>query len=256
MLVGVCSCAGYTSLHTLLIIVLAATLSLSAQTTTITKATVSGVIDGDTVIATIDGKSEHVRLTCIDAPETTQDYGTLSTEALKKQVEGKTLYVYLRGRDKYGRHLGELYMGTQSINLWMVESGNAWVYTEYCNNDLYKQYQSDAQSARIGLWASGNPVEPWHFRHGTTGGTTSTSVESSKSAKTEGIGETATTSPEKVDVPPVPRGQAHIETMPAGQEIWRSSGSANGSVVHTGPRGGKYRISPSGRKVYIPKSRR
>src|SRR4051794_30869448 len=110
---------------------------------TIAKATISRVIDGDTVVASIGGKTEHVRLNCIDAPETSQPYGANSTAALRQQTEDKTITFYLHGRDKYGRLLGELYSGSQSINLWMVESGNAWVYTEYCNNDLYKQYQSD-----------------------------------------------------------------------------------------------------------------
>ncbi|WP_208766816.1 thermonuclease family protein [Nostoc flagelliforme] len=37
-------------------------------------------------------------------------------------------------RDRYGRLVGELFLGNQSVNLQMVREGQAVVYTQYLGN--------------------------------------------------------------------------------------------------------------------------
>jgi endonuclease YncB( thermonuclease family) len=78
--------------------------------------TVEKVIDGDTVV--LSG-GEHVRLLGIDAPELhpgrpgragpfPEPGAVEACEALRALVEGRTLRVERRGRDRYGRTLARL----------------------------------------------------------------------------------------------------------------------------------------------------
>ena len=107
------------------------------------------VVDGDTIDVTIDlgfdlYKSERVRVAGIDTPEKrTRDLeekalGIDATNYLKKKLEDTiagdeelTIRTELKGgMGKYGRLLGWLYIGedTLSINEVMIDEGYAWCY--------------------------------------------------------------------------------------------------------------------------------
>ena len=107
------------------------------------------VVDGDTIDVTIDlgfdlYKSERVRVAGIDTPEKrTRDLeekalGIDATNYLKKKleetIEGEeelTIRTELKGgMGKYGRLLGWLYIGedTVSLNEKMIIQGYAWAY--------------------------------------------------------------------------------------------------------------------------------
>ncbi len=107
------------------------------------------VVDGDTIDVTIDlgfdlYKSERVRVAGIDTPEKrTRDLeekalGIDATNYLKKKLEDTiagdeelTIRTELKGgMGKYGRLLGWLYIGedTLSINEVMIKEGYAWEY--------------------------------------------------------------------------------------------------------------------------------
>jgi len=106
-------------------------------------------VDGDTIDVTIDlgfdlYKSERVRVAGIDTPEKrTRDLeekalGIDATNYLKKKLEDTiagdeelTIRTELKGgMGKYGRLLGWLYIGedTLSINEVMIKEGYAWEY--------------------------------------------------------------------------------------------------------------------------------
>ena len=101
------------------------------------QATVNRVIDGDTIVVSIDlGFSltwqTPVRLYGINAPETnSQDpieraNGVLAKKWLTKQVDGKTVRLRsVKPKDKYGRYLAEVWLtgGLQvrSINEQMAK---------------------------------------------------------------------------------------------------------------------------------------
>ena len=110
---------------------------------------INRVVDGDTIDVTIDlgfdlYKKERVRVAGIDTPEKrTRDLeekalGLDATDYLKKKleetIEGEeelTIRTELKGgMGKYGRLLGWLYIGedTLSINEVMITEGYAWAY--------------------------------------------------------------------------------------------------------------------------------
>ena len=110
---------------------------------------INKVLDGDTIDVTIDlgfdlYKKERVRIAGVDTPEKrTRDLeekalGIDATNWLKEKLEGTlagddelTIRTELHGGvGKYGRLLGWLYVGEESISLneQMIDEGYAWPY--------------------------------------------------------------------------------------------------------------------------------
>jgi endonuclease YncB( thermonuclease family) len=67
--------------------------------------------------------------------------------------------------DRYGRLVGEVWIGELDLNKWLVQHGLAWWYTHYAPNrqDL-ADAEKQARRERIGLWADPAPMPPWDFR--------------------------------------------------------------------------------------------
>jgi len=140
------------------------------------------VVDGDTIILETSQGSKRVRLMYIDAPESKQksfrktkyskDFfriGRHSTVALKEMIENKTVRVFYRNKDRYGRFLGEVFLGGQSINLRMIRKGQAVIYwftkfeTSY-QRSTYMEALNYAQRHRQGIWRVGNFYDPYKWR--------------------------------------------------------------------------------------------
>ena len=125
---------------------------------------VVGVYDGDTVTCLDEaGQQQKVRLAGIDAPESSQDYGRASREALAGMVFGRTVEVVDAGRDASGAWLGRLFVDGQDVNRQMVATGNAWADPAAVDPALAAA-QTDAQTRSLGLWAQPNPTPPWNER--------------------------------------------------------------------------------------------
>ena len=119
------------------------------------------VSDGDTMnIQKVEngkftGEVIKIRMFGIDAPEKSQDYGSESKQALEKMVNGKTLEIEEKNRDRYGRNRNEE----------LVKTGNAWWYQEYDKNDTRMQaYQENAKKNKLGLFGKRGYIEPWNYR--------------------------------------------------------------------------------------------
>lgn len=126
---------------------------------------VVGVSDGDTITCLTSSNSQiKVRLNQIDAPETKQDFGTQSKKSLSDMVFGKQVVVKSTGKDRYGRTLGELYIGNTNINKQQVANGMAWAYREYLTDRDYLVLESSARARKIGIWSEPNPIYPSDFR--------------------------------------------------------------------------------------------
>jgi micrococcal nuclease len=126
---------------------------------------VVGVYDGDTITCLDENNQQQkVRLAEIDAPESGQDYGKVSREALAALVFGRTVDVVDQGRDRYGRWVANVSMDGIDVNRQMVASGNAWHYTTYSNDASLADAQRQAQAQRLGLWAQQSPMPPWEYR--------------------------------------------------------------------------------------------
>ena len=110
---------------------------------------INRVVDGDTIDVTIDlgfdlYKKERVRVAGIDTPEKRtrdleeKELGLDATDYLKKKLEDTiagdeelTIRTELKGgMGKYGRLLGWLYIGEDSISIneTMINEGYAWAY--------------------------------------------------------------------------------------------------------------------------------
>ena len=129
------------------------------------------IADGDTITVLDASNTQHrIRLQGVDAPESKQDFGTQSKQRLSSMVFGKDVTVVYEKTDQYGRLVGKVLLDGKDINLEQVRSGMAWHYKEYEreqsaeDRELYARAQDEARSARRGLWADPNPVEPGEFR--------------------------------------------------------------------------------------------
>lgn len=140
---------------------------------TITGRVVS-VADGDTItVLTAEKNQVKIRLAGIDAPESGQEYGQKSKEALAAIVAGKAVTVTEDGKDRYGRTIGWVKTGETDANREMVKTGWAWHFTQYNKDPDITKLQATAKEAHRGLWASPNPpMPPWEYRALKRNGTT------------------------------------------------------------------------------------
>ena len=129
------------------------------------------VTDGDTItVLQSDGDTKasvKVRLSGIDTPEKAQAYGTKAKAALSSKVFGKTVTIRYSEKDRYGRTIGDVYLGGAWLNLQMVSEGWAWHYKQYSKDKQLADAETKARASRKGLWADPNqPTPPWEFRRG------------------------------------------------------------------------------------------
>jgi len=137
-------------------------------------ATVLSIGDGDTISVLEHGQMLRVRLACIDAPETAQrPYGLASRNQLQALLPlGSMVSLRVKAVDRYGRSVAEV-VNSASINLMMVQLGQAFVYHQYlgrCDRGAYLAAERQAEAQRLGVWAvPGGVSRPWDFRHGGAG---------------------------------------------------------------------------------------
>ena len=136
------------------------------------QATVVSVGDGDTVRVRTSAKTLTVRLACMDAPEMSQrPFGQASANRLKQLLPvGQTVALKIVDTDKYGRTVAKIYSGSLSVNLALVQEGQAVVYRQYLAGcpelrDRLLAAEASAKSRRLGLWEQSDPVMPWDYRH-------------------------------------------------------------------------------------------
>lgn len=138
-------------------------------------ATISEIIDGDTVVADIEGSRETVRLIGIDTPESVarnrpnQCYGAEASAYLKSLIpEGSAVTLILdeEARDQYDRLLAYVFRSRDDlfVNLDLVERGYADTLS-YPPNTHYEQLldraAEEAVLSKLGLWGvCGNPDVP------------------------------------------------------------------------------------------------
>ena len=136
------------------------------------------VEDGDTLIVNINGKTQRVQLTGIDAPEDIDNpklqvdlsrtkldkdrlllLGKVATEQLRFLIKTEApfiLHFNPHKRDRYGRLPGDIVNSTgQSISALMIHNGYAVATTRSTKPELVKRLkplQQKAQQEGKGLW--------------------------------------------------------------------------------------------------------
>lgn len=130
---------------------------------------VTRIIDGDTVeVLTAEKTPVRVRLADIDAPEKGQPFGEKSRQYLAALIFGKAVSVEEKGRDRYGRMLGLISLGShEAVNRKMVAAGYAWAYRYRgkATDAGMLTVEATARRQGAGLWVDGShAVEPWKWR--------------------------------------------------------------------------------------------
>ena len=138
-------------------------------------AAVERVVDGDTLIATVGGRSETVRLIGIDTPESVaptrpvQCFGpeaSLHLAELLPAGASITLVRDVEARDIYDRLLGYVVRSRDGlfVNLELVAAGYAAALNYPPNDhyaDVFARAEADAVAAGRGLWGvCGGPDVP------------------------------------------------------------------------------------------------
>ena len=138
--------------------------------------------DGDTVnmkldfgIHAIDDDGDgiiEIRFSGIDTPESewpgrweAQPKSHEAKEFVVARALNKTATARLKGDRTYGRYVGEIFVGGESLNRLLVKNGLAWwnkKYEEYDHD--YKRLESEARGDRIGIWEDQDPTPPWRWR--------------------------------------------------------------------------------------------
>jgi len=130
--------------------------------------------DGDTIRVSCQGKIDRIRFCGTDSPETArrgksaQPYSAEAKNLVKRLLQGGKVEVTELGRDRYGRMIGELFVGTTFINAEVVKAGFAYEYKAYSKTCPHKieiaKAEAIAQRKKVGIWDGGNYQFPWDFR--------------------------------------------------------------------------------------------
>lgn len=135
------------------------------------KGRVIKVADGDTVTLLDDAKQQfRVRFAGIDAPEHDQAWGSFCQNNLSQKVLQQDVTAQFFKTDKYGRNVSKVIFQGRDINLEQVREGCGWHYKKYENEQpaadriSYAEAETAARTARRGLWADPNPINPSVWR--------------------------------------------------------------------------------------------
>ena len=130
------------------------------------KAPVVAIHDGDTLTVLVQRSQVKIRLVDIDAPELKQPFGRRSRQSLVDLCARESATVLDRGKDRYGRTLGQVTCRGINANAEQVRRGMAWVFERYAPKDSYLYaLQAEARSTKQGLWVELRPVAPWDWRY-------------------------------------------------------------------------------------------
>jgi micrococcal nuclease len=139
-------------------------------------ASVAAVIDGDTIVAHVGGRTERVRLIGIDTPETVDPqrpvmcFGKEASDRTKRLLPAGTPIELVRDtepRDAYDRLLAYVYRATDGlfVNLSLAQDGFAAtlaIAPNLAHAADFQQAVATAQRGRVGLWGAcqrfGQPV--------------------------------------------------------------------------------------------------
>lgn len=137
-------------------------------------ATVTRILDGDTLEVREETGLIRVRLADIDAPEKSQPFGQRSKQKLIELVSNAAdVEIKSIGTDRYGRTLANVLVKkcqpqcqVYFVNEEMVKNGMAWAYRYHgkATSQDMENLESRARVEKVGLWSMPGAVEPWRYR--------------------------------------------------------------------------------------------
>lgn len=133
--------------------------------------TLRGVVikvrDGDSMVLRIGNANVGVRVFGVDCPERGQPFAARAKSFTSGLVGNAEVSVLVHDVDRYGRFVGDVRLaGGRSLAHELLREGLAWYYRRYAHDPELERLESDARTARRGLWSDPRPVPPWKFRAG------------------------------------------------------------------------------------------
>lgn len=171
-----------------IILAVSAIYGLTTNQTNITNAPAAGYYaitsftDGDTITVNMNGNEEKIRLIGVDTPETkkpnspVQCFGPEASDFTKKLIGNQNVRLEAdpRGdnRDRYDRLLRYVYLpdGTL-VNQKIISEGFGFAYLsfDFSKSNDFAMSQSEAQSAKRGLWSTCKAIKESSGRWQTEG---------------------------------------------------------------------------------------
>jgi endonuclease YncB( thermonuclease family) len=116
---------------------------------------VKKVLDGDTIVLE---SGERIRYLCIDSPEEGEPFHDEAKRVNDSLVFGKTVRVEFdrKVKDRYGRHLGYVWLDTLLVNDFLLRRGLVSVYYFKPNARYLARFVASAKAARgkkAGIWS-------------------------------------------------------------------------------------------------------
>jgi micrococcal nuclease len=131
-------------------------------------AKVERVVDGDTFVASVNGRRERVRVIGVDTPESVdpnrpdEPFGEEASNFAKHYLDGETVRMAgdVEPRDRYGRMLAYVWLADGTFwNALLAAEGYAQQLTIPPNvtyAELFRRLVSEARRENRGLWAQEN----------------------------------------------------------------------------------------------------
>ncbi|MGE4169265.1 MAG: thermonuclease family protein [Candidatus Margulisiibacteriota bacterium] len=123
------------------------------------------VSDGDTIVVLQDNRhSTKIRLAAIDCPEKSQPFGRQAQRFTQAFCDGQRVTVTTTKKDRYGRTIGTVQVGSKRLDIALLEAGLAWHYRYFDHDPALDALEQQARAERKGLWSEANPTPPWDYR--------------------------------------------------------------------------------------------
>ena len=127
-------------------------------------ARVERVVDGDTIVVRLDGRSERVRYIGVDTPESVkpgervQCFGKAAAAENRRLVEGRAVRLSYdaEARDRYGRLLAYVWRGDLLVNAELIRLGYGKpleIAPNLAHAAQLRRLASAARRERRGLWS-------------------------------------------------------------------------------------------------------
>jgi len=142
------------------------TLSAPSAADRLLSGTVLRVLDGDSLIIDVRGAQYPVELADIDAPELNQPWGRAARDWLGQALTGRFVVVRSSDVSPDGHIRGRLLFKNQDPGTTLLYQGLAWCVPQPDGKAVseYRDAQTDARTARRGLWSEDSPIPPWEWR--------------------------------------------------------------------------------------------
>lgn len=119
------------------------------------------VFDGDTLIVSLEGRAEIIKLFGVDSPEKEQPFGLEARSFTSDLVSGRIIRVIPIEKGRY--EMVKVYHENKCLNEELLKAGYAWYNIDGSIDEQWVQMEQQARYDRKGLWSEENPVPPWQY---------------------------------------------------------------------------------------------